>query len=261
MRDPHVAKLCYRLVPAKTVSFDQPPPVEREIGWFRMRLADDIVTFEMVEHHDSEESARQRVDPYLQAWELDVALSFGQREISFQFQDADIIDRDPPLPGTGRVIYAKAAIAAGAALSATAHVSQPQYPSPPEGFVVSLDVETMWHRYEGYLAGREPLAAMAYFCLTVLQGSAGGRDEAAEQYGISGKVLDTLGRLTTEIGDEETARKFDRVRHRRRHTGAERAWIEAAVKVLIRRAGEWEASRQAPQPQVTMNDLPKVTSP
>ena len=126
--------------------------------------------------------------------------------------------------------------------------------------MVSLDVETMWHRYEGYLAGREPLAAMAYFCLTVLQGSAGGRDEAAEQFGISGRVLDTLGRLTTEIGDDETARKRTHGSEWRPHTRAERAWIEAAVKALIRRAGEWASDPEAPGPQLTMNDLPKLAS-
>jgi acyl-CoA synthetase (AMP-forming)/AMP-acid ligase II len=208
MRDPHVAKLHYRLVPAKTVSFDQPPPVGRETEAFRVRLADDIVTFEMVEHHASEESARECVEPYLRAWELDAALRFGHPEISFEFRDADIIDRDPPPPGTGQVICAKAAIAAAAALSAAAHVSRARYPDPPEGFVVSPDVETMWRRYVGYLERRERLADMGYACLTVLKGSARGRDKAAKRYAISETVLRRLAQLTTEIGDEETARKF-----------------------------------------------------
>jgi hypothetical protein len=261
MRDPHVAKLRYRLVPVRTVSFDQPPPVEGETEWFRMRLADDIVTFEMVEHHDSEESARQRVEPYLRAWELDVALHFGHPEISFEFQDLDIIDRDPPPPGTGQMIHAKAVAGAiGVVGNVTVHVTRRQYPEPPQAFVVSPDVETMWHCYEGYLEGRERLADMAYACLTVLEGTAGGREEAAKTYGISKGVLGTLGRLTTEIGDEQTARKFNRLKERRPHTGAERAWIEAAVKALIRRVGEWAASPEAPRPQLTMNDLPELTS-
>jgi hypothetical protein len=260
MRDPHVAKLRYRLVTAETVSFDQAPPVEREAEAFRMRLADDIVTFEMVEHHASEESARTCVQPYLRAWELDAALRFGHREIGFEFRDADVIDRDPPPPGTAQVICPKPAVATATVGEVTLHFTRREYPEPPEGFVVSADVETMWHRYLGYLEGREPFISMAYFCLTVLEWSAGGRPEAAEQFGTDSEVLRTLGRLTSQVGDEETARKFNRQGERRPHTRAEKAWIEAAVKALIRRAGEWASNREAPRPQLTMNDLPKLTS-
>jgi hypothetical protein len=260
MRDLHVARLRYRLVPDEAISFDRPPPVERQTEAFHMRLADEVATFDMVEHHASEESARQSVEPFLRAWELDAALRSGRPEIGFVFQDSEIVDRDPPPPGTGQVIYAKAAMAAAAALTATAHVTRGRYPEPPQAFIVSPDVETMWHRYVGYLEGRERLADMAYACLTVLEGSAGSRDKAAGTYRISNSVLGTLGRLTTEIGDGETARKFNRLKERRPHTAAERAWIEAAVKALIRRAGEWVASPEVSRPQLTMNDLPKLAS-
>jgi hypothetical protein len=261
MRDPHVAALRYRLVPAETVSFDQPPLVERDTEAFRLRLLDGIATFEMVEHHASEESARRRVEPYLRAWELDVALRFGRSEIGFQFEGADVIDRSPPPPGTGQVIYPKAVAAViGVMGSVAVHLTRGQYPAPPEGFVASPDVETMWHRYERHLEGRELLASMAYFCLTLLEGSAGSRDRAAKQYGISGKVLDTLGRLTTEIGDEQTARKASRLRERRPYTGAEKTWLEATVKALIRRAGEWAYAAEAQRPTLTMEDLPKLPS-
>ena len=32
----------------------------------------------------------------------------------------------------------------------------------------------MFHRYLGHIQGREPLSAMAYFCLTVLEQMGGG---------------------------------------------------------------------------------------
>jgi hypothetical protein len=256
MRDPHVASLRYRLVPGETVTFDCPPPVERETGPFRVRLEDGVATFEMLEHHASEETARRCVEEYLRAWEIDVALRSGRAEVRFEFEDADIIDRDPPPPGTGVVIYAKTATAK--AHIAAAHVTRSRYPEPPRAFVVSPDVETMWRRYEGYLEGREPLAPMAYFCLTVLVASAGGRKKAAEKYVISRSVLSSLARLATEVGDERTARKFDHLKDQRPHTGAEKAWIEAAVKALIRRAGERASNPGASLPEFTMSDLPKL---
>lgn len=226
-----------------------------------MRLDSGVATFEMLEHHASEESARKSVESCLRAWELDVALRFGRSEISFEFDGADVIDRDPPPPGTGQVIHAKAVAGAIAAVgSVTVHVTRRGYPQPPRGFVASPDAETMWHRYEGYLDGREPLGSMGYFCLTVLERSAGGRDEAAGQYGISKRVLDTLGRLTTEIGNDKTARKASSVKEQRSHNGAEQKWIEAAVKALIRRAGERAFDPEAPRPRLTMGDLPKLPS-
>lgn len=261
MRDPHVARLRYRLVPVKTVSFDQPPAVEGGTEAFRMRLADGILTFAMVEHHASEESARRCVEPYLRAWELDAALRLGHPQIGFDFERAEIVDRDPPPPGTAQVIHAVAvAEGVGVVESLTVHMTYRQYPGPPEGFVASPDAATMWHRYAGYLEGRERLADMAYACLTVLEGSAGSRQEAAERYRISKRVLGKLGRLTTEIGDEETARKFSCLKERRPHTGTERAWIEAAVKALIRRAGEWASNPEAALPRLTLNDLPELAS-
>ena len=44
----------------------------------------------------------------------------------------------------------------------------------------------------------------------------------------------------------------------RPHSPAEIAWMEAAVKLLIQRAGEWAADRQAKWPQLTMEDLPNL---
>jgi hypothetical protein len=258
MRDPHVASLRYRLVPGETVSFDCPPPVDRETEAFRMRLEDGVATFEMLEHHASEETARRCVEEYLRAWEIHTALRLGRGEIGFEFGGADVIDRDPPPPGTGQVVYLSGSARGVVTATGTLHVKRGRYPEPPNAFVVSPDVETMWRRYEGYLEGREPLAAMAYACLTLLEASARGRESAAKQYRISLDVLRKLAHLATEIGDEGTARKFSRLRERRPHTGPERDWVEAVVKALIQRAGECASEPGASRPQITMSDLPKL---
>src|SRR5579862_7067126 len=75
-------------------------------------------------------------------------------------------------------------------------VGRARYPEPPTDFTADPDVETMWRRWEGFLADREPLPSMAYFCLTVVE-SHGGRAGAARRLGISLPVLHTIGRLAT----------------------------------------------------------------
>lgn len=259
MRDPHVVALRYRVVPVETVTFDA-PPAEWETEAFRIQLADDVATFEMLEHHASEETARKCVDEFLRAWEIDVGVRFGRPEMGFQFEGADVIDREPPPPGSGQVIHAQVALAGaiGLAGTVTAHVTRGKYPEPPKGFVASPDVETMWHRYQGYLEGREPLANMAFACLTLLEGNAGTRKRAARQYAICPEVLDKLGYLTSEVGDDRTARKLKRRKEPRPHTPREIAWVEAAIKASIRRVGQWAFDPEASWPQLTMGDLPKL---
>lgn len=131
MRDPHVASLRYRLVPGETTSFDSPPPVEWETEAFRMRLADGVATFEMVEHHASEGTARKCVDGYLRRWEIDVALRLGRGEMHFAFESADVIDRNPPPSGRDGVLYAQTARATAFALPPSFHVTRRRYPDPP----------------------------------------------------------------------------------------------------------------------------------
>ena len=104
-------------------------------------------------------------------------------------------------------------------------------------------------------AGREPLQTMAYFCLTVLQ-MHGGRAGAAARFGISQGVLATVARLSTEAGDVATARKASP--QLRALTAEEQGWLEAAVKAMIRRAGEVAAAPSAPRSQLTMSDLPAL---
>ena len=261
MRDPHVVALRYRLVTGNRVKFENPPPVEQETERFRMRLADGIVTFEMKEHFSSEEKARQEVGPLLSAWEVQTGLEFGPHQVRFGFEGAEIIDRNPPPPDTAKIIEMVLHDKAVATDSVSIERILPSYPEPPSGFVASPDVETMWQRYEGYLAGREPLTGMAFMCLTVLEASADGqekRKKAARQYNIDRQVLDNLGELTSEVGDPKTARKAPGRGGFRPHTEAEVAWMEAVVKALIRRAGEWALDPNAARPKLTMADFPNL---
>ena len=211
----------------------------------------------MLAHHATEESARSVVEPYLQAWEIGHALRVGgEPEFHFEFVQADIIDRDPPPPGTGQVIEASAGIYGVTGVSAALSVERVSLPAPPSTFTMNADVETLWSRWRGYREGREPLQGMAYFVLTVLE-MHGGRPGASARFGIGAGVLSTMGRLASETGDAATARKAGAAA--RPLTPQETAWLEAAVLAIIRRVGEVAATGSAASsPLLTMADLPTL---
>jgi len=259
MRDPHVVSLEYRLVSEEGVSFKSDvPPVERSEQEFDLLLSDHTLTVTMTSHHPTAESARSLVDPFLRAWELDAALAYGRCEFRFDFVRSEVIDRDPPPPDSRQIMQASAMSVQPQIVSASTSVALGRYPEPPIAFAASPDVETLWHRYEGYLAGREPLLAMAYFCLSGVQWLAGSRTKAAARFNVCRSVLDRLGDVTSLLGDERTARKFVTGSDRRPLTPQEERWVEATVKMLIRRVAEYAADPDAPRAQITMAELPPL---
>lgn len=72
-------------------------------------------------------------------------------------------------------------------------------------------------------------------------------------------MLDTLGRLATTLGDEVEARKLGPQSQLRAPNAQEVKWIEAALRLLIRRAGQYAADPQRDWPQLTMADLPELS--
>ncbi|MGB8657132.1 MAG: hypothetical protein WCE90_05040 [Candidatus Zixiibacteriota bacterium] len=240
----------------KSVTFDNPQAMECETNSFRLRLDNGLVTFEPKEHFPSVDSARRIAYDFLRAWELDVALRLGRREIAFTFQDAHVVDRDPPPAGSVQVSKLNSLGMAAVAGSLTLHVTRRRYPEPPKLFRSSPDVETLWQRFEGYLESREPLPSMAYFCLTLIEAKAGGRNQAAKLYRINKDVLSKLGELTSQLGDGTTARKVNQGRALTPLTPSEKGWIEATVKLVIRRVGEIDSDSTLPL--ITMGDLPTL---
>jgi hypothetical protein len=138
-------------------------------------------------------------------------------------------------------------------------VERSQYPQPPEDFVASPNVESLWNRFEGYKSRKEPLLSMAFFCLTMIESIAGNRSKAGQKYRISRSVLDTLARLASRSGDLNEARKYDLNSPGVSLTGEERQWIETTIRTIIRRIGEHEAQPSRPLGTTTMQDLPSLT--
>jgi hypothetical protein len=268
MNDPHVAVLIYSVETGEEISINNAPPVEEETSELRMRLADDVATFYMKTHYPSEKSARELVDSYLHAWELDVALKYGhKRKLCFSFVRSTIIDRDPPPPpppGSRQIVELEGVASAATTTHLKVIPQLRHYPEPPKDFSASSDAKVMWELYERYLENQERLMTMAFSCLSRLQFSAARsmsgngrwRKKAAKMYRVDEKVLRKLGHLSTNVGDEVGARKLDWQSELRPPTAEEVAWIEEAIKKLIRRAGEYAADPQKQWPQITMADLP-----
>jgi hypothetical protein len=254
MSDPHVVALRYRLETDPSLTFANPPPCELETNEFTLRLADSVLTCMMKAHYASVDDARAVVEPVLRAWELKVALQRGKREMQFVFQAPEVIDRDPPPPDPLREVRAMATIH----FEAVRRPPQDHYPEPPVRFSVSPDVETLWHRYEGYMQRREPLLSMVYACLTWLYAQLGGRENVAKTYAIDLAVLRQLDDFAANLGGARTARKFHAGSARREPTAQESNWIDAAIRMIIRRVGEHAYDPTAPWPKIRMSDLPPL---
>jgi hypothetical protein len=108
-----------------------------------------------------------------------------------------------------------------------------------------------------YLDRKEPICAMSYFCLTVIERKFGGRSQASHALLIDQKILSKLGELSSVKGDKSTARKAVHGKSEFSPlSDSEQRWIETAVKLLIRRIGEYSQSHELQK--IEMRDLPPL---
>jgi len=257
MRDPHVESLRYRLKTSETTAYENPPAVKVIRDEFECHLNDGVLTCHMQEHYPAVGEARRVVEDFLRSWEIKTALELGRGEMQFQFEDSHVIDLDPPPPGSPKIVRVSGTANITSNISAILHVTRRKYPDPPTVFTSTSDVEILWKRYEKYLDENKDLLSMAYACLTFVERKADGiRKAAADLYLIDYDILDKLGGLTSTKGDAKTARKFPKKGDLIPLSEKENKWIEAVVKVLIRRTGEL-ANIQLVQ-RITMADLPKI---
>ena len=236
MNDPHVEALVYSIEHAESYDYSDSAPVNLEIEDFKVRVENGRVRFELNEHFSSVAAAKEIVDRFVEVWELDAFLRRPREKFRLTYDRAELIDRSP-VPGKIQL----------QANPITIHfeVSQPtitvgtNYPDPPKE--IDLDpnddiVVIMTRRLKQYMEDRQDLLSVAYFCLTILEDSAGGRKKAAGKYGIVFGDLDKVGHLTGNKGGELSARKAAGVNSDL--TEEEARFLERAVAVMIRRASE-----------------------
>ena len=260
MNDPHVVALLYQIEHGRSVNYRDAKPIDREETDFRVKVANEQVRFEFKEHYATEDAARKAIEDYIRAWEFSAGLRGGPNYFKLKFVHAQIEDRNPPPPTPGVVVGRDQPLRAIATLSeATGKVSPPCYPPPPSKIMLTPDVQTMYDRYMGCLQGKEPLATMAYFCLTVLRFSTGrrkgGNKEAGKKYRIDRKVLNKIVSLSSEKGGQQARKASGKDNDL---TARDRHFLEEAVKAVIRRAAEKAHNRDGDLPEISLSDLPPV---
>lgn len=259
MIDPHVESLRYKVVTRENFSYRQPPPIEVQYPEFSGRLEEGILICSMKQHYSAVTEAEKAIQPHLRAWEIWTDIKYGRKELRFEplSKEAIIVDQNSSPPGLAIRIETMGGggIVFGGPSSESA--ARNQYPDPPMDFKHSPDVETLYHRYEMYLEGKEPLPSMGYFCLTVLFMKTDGKHVVATASKLSKihkDVLKKLSYLTSKKGDSTTARKA--LPSPVPLSDKERAWVEAAVKMVILRVGETHSGKDLSP--ITMSNLPTL---
>lgn len=252
MNDPHVVALIYGIEHGASVDYEEAEPFVREEPAFRLEVKDKKARFELKDHYAEESAARESIEEYIRVWEFDACLNNGPDSFKLRFNKSEIEDRNPT-PGEVS-LYGSATVSIQTS-SLTLTCRLPAYPLPPSDLVIGPNVQTMYDRYMNYLQGREPLSGMAFFCLTVLENSAGGREAVARKYQIAKRVLREIGYLCSEKGGPE-ARKAEGVA--KELTEEERRFLDRTIKKIIRRVAEKTCSPTAKLDKISLSDLQNV---
>jgi hypothetical protein len=254
MKYPQVVGLEYSLKAEERVEFSDPPPVEVCTSSFYIHLNNDLLTVRMKEHHSTLDSAREQVEEYLRRWEILSALQSRRRPLMrFECILVEILDLEDPYSSESYKPVAGSVHIGGNKVH-----RDKRYPDPPEDFALSTEVKVMWTLYDNYLQGRERLLPMAYTCFTWIKRHPGGLKAAAKRYRVSKNVLEQLSKLSSRSGKGVEARKIDNDERRQDLTLEERRWVEAAIRALIRRTGQYAADPKKAWPQITNSDLPPL---
>ncbi len=271
MNDPHVNALHYRVVVRKDVDYDNAAPLTETTEDFEFSLDGKTAVFKMKEHYSSADIAKEVVEPYLSAWDILIGLEHNPDALQLEFEHADIIDRSPDTndgnvtilhnefsPPPCQIRAAQAHAVGVSVCQGFSHSSRNKYPSLPKNFSASPDAETMYLRYKAYRQNRETLMSMAYMSLTILETGAGNRKKASNLYNIEFTVLDTLGKLTSIKGGPTEARKFPKDGILKPLYHKEKEWIDAVIKALILRVGQYAHDPTAEFKQLSMSDFPNL---
>ena len=255
MNDPHVEALVYIVDHEDSVDYVNAAPLQFEHPVFHLTVEDGEARFEPKEHFPTEESARAAVQPFIDRWEFEESLKSGPNQFNLRFQRPIMIDRKPT-PGVVTLRVDETILITD---EVSFRISRP-YPEPPSDNPTNIhdpDVRTMHARFAGYRQGREPLASMSYFCLTVLETKFRSRGEAAHKCKIDLAVLRKIGDLTANRGGPQ-ARKAGGAGTEL--SSQEISFLSQAIAKLILRVAQVAADPNQNLPQISLPDLPVLKS-
>ncbi len=257
MPDPHVQALYYRFKSLSELdTFDKAVPLSGSLGDFDFTLESGVLVAHPRSHYPGSESARDALEPYLSSWERHALLSEANHRIQFEYDHANVVDRDPD-PGNV-VVYPDTIRVRAIAFAATIKRDNGVYPMPDPGFVTTPLTDRLAERLRRVRDGEAEAPAAAYYVLTALDADYGGgrknaRKKAATAMAVDFEILGMLGKLT-DRRDPDVGRKAGTAPMPL--TAAELWWLRAAMQALIRRTGELAAG--TPVRMLWMSDLPAL---
>jgi hypothetical protein len=255
--DPHVQALYYRFKSLSDLdTFDKAVPLSGALGDFEFTLESAVLVAHPRAHFPDRESARDALEPYLRSWERGAFLSSSNHRIEFEYDHADIVDRDRNPHNI--VLYPEPIRLRLVALDATVKRENGRYPEPDAGFATTPLTDRLAERLRRVRDAEAEVPAAAYTVLTALEANYGGgrkgtRQKAAVAMSVDLEILHTLGELT-DRRDPDLGRKAGTTPVP--FTAAELWWLRDAMGLLIRRTGELAAGTAIRQ--LSMSDLPSL---
>lgn len=267
MNDPHVKAIHYYIQHDDSVDYSDVEPLVHDDSRFRIRAEKRNVILEPKCHYATEEVARSAAEEFVRRWEFEAALRTQSGAFRLVFERVRIIDRNPPPLPPGVVhadpVYVTVMTSVPRVTVTKKLAAFPASPADPAIDPDARDPSSMLARFDRYRLGREPLASVAYFCLSMLedsapqvaQGKRKKRKAAANHYQIDMCVLNSVGELSSEKGGDEARKAQGRGDP---FTTEERSFLEAAVTAFIRRAAEMADDPNRQLHVIGMANLPKL---
>ena len=257
MRDPHVTRVYFTVGSDEGISYKNPAPLSFSHHIGKFNLVNGRLKIEPSWHFANVEQARRIIEPFLWAWEIKTDLTGNWGEIRFKFDRLELVDRDPPPPGAGRILECEARSYAVATADLHSEIVRTKYPPPPVNFDWSEKLGHAYERWKNYLAGGESLQQTASFIFDYLKNIPGGEKAASEQYRISNNILKYIRKLSSYGGSPATSRKAPIDNNFVELGDDEKEWLEAAVRKIIHRIGEHASC--ADLKMLTLSGLPTLT--
>lgn len=199
----------------------------------------------------SREEARDDIEPRLATWAQSAFLA-TRLPFHFVYESAnlEVINPDPhnvfvfPESATIRVSMGTPTVVIGHHL----------FPPPDAGFSRAPLTDMLAERLRALEEGRAELPAVAYLVSSVIESAFGGRKGTQTTLAVSGTVLSTLRRLSSQF-DPLIGRKAS-TPNPKPFTAEELAWMRAVIFKLTHRVGEQGSGR--PLATLTLADLPPL---
>ena len=260
MNDPHVEYLRYVVTHGDSIKYKLDELFSAETDEYIVKIVDGAARLHPQRHYATAEEAKLAARDFVGQWNFVIALDARDGLFKLKYADARVIDRQPsPTPPGVFAVNADpvywefpTAVSVGITLVRYAYLGLP----PRRRLAVDdPNVVDMMRHLTNYSHshGRESLAGMAYYCLTVVEKPFRGRREPRrrqieQDYRIDKSILDCLGDLSSGYG-ADSARK---VEGRGKPFNEEQTrFLVMAVQALIRRMAEL-----AENPSV--DDLPLI---